>query len=271
MDYMVWVAILPVILLLEYIYKKDTNREPIEMIRKIFFLGCFTVIPIVIVELLVKDIFPTDDVNDYTILFINAVFGVALIEEFFKWLVVRVKCYNNREFDETYDAIVYSVASSLGFAAVENILYVVTSGLSTGLLRAITAVPGHASFGVIMGYYFGKAKFMRIKGGDDKSNLVLSLVIPVLCHAVYDFCLFATLVEGSNSFIIVWILFTIGLFIVSFLCINKVAKNDEILSKNNNIQNTVNTTNTNTLPKYCPQCGEVVQARFCKRCGRKHY
>ena len=65
------------------------------------------------------------------------------------------------EFDEHYDGIVYGAAVSLGFATVENILYLFANGLESALGRAILPVSSHALFGVIMGYYLGKQSFLK--------------------------------------------------------------------------------------------------------------
>ena len=157
MDTLLYLAIIPVVLLLSFIYKKDTKSEPMSMVVKIFFLGVFSCIPTIIVELLLGNMFSTDEFSSLVRLFINVFIGVALVEEFFKWIIVKLVAYNNSNHDETYDAIVYSVFASLGFACFENIGYVFSYGFGTALIRAFSAVPGHACFGVIMGYFFSKA------------------------------------------------------------------------------------------------------------------
>ena len=269
MEYILWIALLPVILLLIYIYKKDTHTEPIGLVRSVFFLGCLIIFPVMIIELIMDGILPTNGV-DLVRLFLNVLIGVALVEEFFKWLVVKKKCYNNPEFDEMYDAIVYSVASSLGFAAVENIIYVIAYGFGTGLFRAVTAVPGHAAFGVIMGYFFGKAKFNETVNKDDNFYIILSLLVPTLLHAIYDFLLFTVVQTQLIIVFVIWVLFVIGLFIVAFININKVAKldkelfgenKDKIEAKNGFVK----------IPKRCPNCGTPVHSKICPICGRRHY
>ena len=161
-DFILLLAIAPVAIILWYVYKKDTHKEPTEQLVKCFVFGVLSTIPIIIFELIFDSFFPTDveEVNSYGQLFFNVLISVGLIEEFFKWLVVKKANYDNKHFDESYDAIVYCVYASLGFAAFENIMYVsghaVASGLVgailVGAMRFLTAVPGHAFDGVIMGF-----------------------------------------------------------------------------------------------------------------------
>jgi RsiW-degrading membrane proteinase PrsW (M82 family) len=86
---------------------------------------------------------------------------VALVEEFSKFAFVRFVLYRNKNFNEPFDGIVYAVMVSMGFATFENVMYVYSYGLETGILRMFTAVPAHATFGVIMGYFLGIGKFRK--------------------------------------------------------------------------------------------------------------
>ena len=78
--------------------------------------------------------------------------------------------YRKKEFDEPFDGIVYAVMVGMGFATVENISYVSQYGLMTGIMRLFMAVPAHASFAIIMGYFMGKARFSA-----KKENFLLKL------------------------------------------------------------------------------------------------
>lgn len=265
MDTLLYLAIVPVIFLLAFIYKKDTKSEPMNMVVKIFFLGVFSCIPTVIVELLLGNMFSTDEFSSLARLFINVFIGVALVEEFFKWIIVKLVGYNNSNHDETYDAIVYSVFASLGFACFENIGYVFSYGFDTALVRAFSAVPGHACFGVIMGYFFSKAKQSTHNGSNNEGMyLLLSLVIPTLIHTIYDFLIFSNVEVLS----IIWFLFVITLFIVCFILVSKAAKENAYFVKHYvTIQN--NQTNS-TTSKFCPHCGKQNSGgHFCTGCGNK--
>ena len=92
----------------------------------------------------------------------------------------------NKNFNERFDGIVYAVFISLGFALVENIMYVIQGGASVGLIRALTAVPAHALFGVVMGYYIGIARFSGVHRAD---YIIRALMWPIILHGFYDYCL----------------------------------------------------------------------------------
>jgi RsiW-degrading membrane proteinase PrsW (M82 family) len=147
----------------------------------------------------------------------------GLIEEGFKFRAFKWLIYDNNEFDEPYDGILYAVMISLGFAAFENILYVALwtfklGSLGTyqiGVSRAMFAVPAHAFFGAIMGYYFGLAKFSGNK--DAKRMFILkALGYPILAHGLYDFFLFTRTAAGA--------LYMLALFIFCWSFVLKAVK-----------------------------------------------
>jgi RsiW-degrading membrane proteinase PrsW (M82 family) len=120
----------------------------------------------------------------------------AGVEEGAKWLLFYAFIYRWDEFDEPLDGVVYGVALALGFATVENVLMVLRAGVGIGLLRALFAVPAHALFGALMGFYFGRAKLGagRLQRGAvspraRRRRLALALVFPVLFHGGYDLAL----------------------------------------------------------------------------------
>lgn len=247
-----FISILPVVLLLLLVYKKDTKKEPKNLLTKAFVFGLLSAVPIVIIELLVGLIMPKT-ITSHIFIFINTFLGVGIIEEGFKWLVTK-SIYKNNEFDETYDGIVYAVYASLGFAAIENVLFVLTGGMGIGLLRALTAVPGHAFYAIIMGYYMGLAKMFRLKNdtSHEKKLLFIALLLPTLLHTIYDYLL----IDYSVIFFIIWLVFII---INSIYCIMLIFK----ASKNNYDYHIKN--------KYCIKCGNNVQDKnFCDICGTKN-
>ena len=132
--------------------------------------------------------------NHYSIFqqFIKAFVVVALVEEFSKYIIVRYYAQPKKAFNEPFDGIVYAVMVSMGFAFTENILYVMEGGLSTALLRAFTAVPAHATFGILMGFFIGKAKFSNKKWLYNLSGLLLAMIF----HGAYDFFLFLPWIPG---------------------------------------------------------------------------
>jgi len=176
-------AIAPGIALLVYFYLKDRyDSEPVSMVVKIFLLGFLIVLPIMIIQHGIQLWLGN---NPYLFSF-----GISAgVEEAVKWFVIYHIVYNHTEFDEPYDGILYTVAVSLGFATIENLLYAWYNHPSFGtlLVRALLPVSGHALFGVMMGYYFGKAKFSE--GKRKRRYLLYAAIIPMFWHGVYDYVL----------------------------------------------------------------------------------
>jgi RsiW-degrading membrane proteinase PrsW (M82 family) len=124
--------------------------------------------------------------------FANAFLKVAFIEELSKFIFIRFILYYNKNFNEPYDGIIYAVMVGMGFATLENIIYVFQYGVGTGILRMFTAVPAHATFAILMGFYLGKAKFEHKKS----YYALYALGVATLFHGAYDYCLFISFVPG---------------------------------------------------------------------------
>ena len=159
--------------------------------------------------------------------FVNALIGVALIEEGVKYLALRIATWKNKDFNYTFDGIVYAVVSSLGFATIENILYVIDQpyGATTlAVSRALTSIPGHTAFGVFMGYYYGKSKLYSVLGDKKKSvkTMWLGMGVSILLHGFYDFCLFT----GETVFVLIFYAFIILLDIFMFKRVRDSEKQD---------------------------------------------
>lgn len=187
-------AVAPAMVIVMYIYFKDKfEKEPVKLLAKNFFLGAtLSILITFILGFAVGYLIPvTNELSVYQMA-IKAFITVALVEEFSKFVVVKKFAQNHQEFNEPFDGIVYAVMVSMGFATLENVLYVYSYGMSTGILRAFTAVPAHATFAVLMGYFMGKAKFSKNKW---QLNL-LGLLVATLFHGAYDFFLFIHFVPG---------------------------------------------------------------------------
>jgi RsiW-degrading membrane proteinase PrsW (M82 family) len=177
-----------------YIYLKDKyEREPIRLVVLSFFLGVASTVVTLIISLPINHFIPIDE-KSLSEQAIHAFLLVALIEEFSKFIFVRWVLYPNKHFNEPFDGIVYAVSVSLGFAGLENILYVMNSdnGVAVGILRMFTAVPAHATFAVLMGYFLGRAKHEP-----GKSYLAwYGLGAAALFHGAYDYFWFISWIPG---------------------------------------------------------------------------
>ncbi|QOD62240.1 PrsW family intramembrane metalloprotease [Polaribacter haliotis] len=189
-------AIAPICVIIIYIYFKDKyEKEPIGILTKSFLLGAtVSIILTVVLGFVAARIFPLTDIKNVLQQFLQAFFVVALVEEFSKYIIVKYYAQRNKEFNEPFDGIVYAVMVSMGFAALENVLYTYQHGSGTGFLRAFTAVPAHATFGILMGYFMGKAKFSKNR----ISLNLLGLFFATLFHGAYDFFLFINFIPGIS-------------------------------------------------------------------------
>lgn len=180
-------AVVPTFLLLGYFRARDLNPEPARMLWKTFGWGVLICLPVIPVEMLAGKLLAPLTALPYEHGLLHAMFGAAVPEEFFKLLVVVFVCMRSREFDEPMDGIVYGAVASLGFASLENLLYIAGDdhSMRVASLRAFTAVPGHAFMGAIMGYYAGQARF----GPADEriASWAKAYGVPVVLHTLYDF------------------------------------------------------------------------------------
>ena len=147
----------------------------------------------------------SDDSNYRSLL--SCILGIGLVEEFSKFIFVRFYCYKKDAFNEPFDGITYAVMVSMGFAALENILYVFDNGMGIGIARMFTAVPAHAVFAIIMGYYLGIQKIHHKKYAG-----IIGLFLAAIIHGLYDYFLFN--LEYNSMFLIYWfILFIVSIYL----------------------------------------------------------
>jgi RsiW-degrading membrane proteinase PrsW (M82 family) len=179
------IAAAPVVLMLLWFYHKDKfQKEPLRMLFYAFLAGCVSIFPAIIIEFTWQNQGFTQVGDNYYLAF-YAFVVVAFSEEISKFVFLR-RILNKPYVDEPYDGILYSVMVSMGFAFVENIFYVFEHGLGVGILRAFTAIPAHATFAAVMGYFLGKAKF----NGNFIGNTIFGILGAVLLHGFYDYFLF---------------------------------------------------------------------------------
>ena len=189
--FLVSLSISPGIFIMIFIYNLDVNnKEPLWLLAISFILGAMN---------LHLDV----DILEYVFTFINVenrfirigeeALTIAITEELLKFLVVILILYPNKNFDEPFDGIVYSVFVGMGFATAENLTFVLQGSPATAIFRMLSAVPAHFVFAIIMGYYLGKAKSNRKK---QFFYISISLIVPILFHAFYDYFLFLDFVPG---------------------------------------------------------------------------
>lgn len=186
-------ALAPGIAIGIYVYLKDKHeREPIGLLLMSFLYGALSTIVTLLVSWPLTANVMIDEIS-LSDQFLNAFFLVALVEESSKFLFVRFVLYPNKNFNEPFDGIVYALMVSMGFATLENVLYTFQYGATTGILRMFTAVPAHATFGILMGYFLGKAKFTHQRGF---YYGFIALFVATLFHGAYDYFWFINYVPG---------------------------------------------------------------------------
>lgn len=224
--FLLTLSILPSLVIGNMIYKNDKiEKEPTKLLVKLFFGGIGSIILTFLITSILFVLFPQISNSEHFNLIELIPYSficISLVEEGSKWLVLKVMTWNNKEFNYIYDAIVYAVFVSLGFATLENIMYVLEGGLSTAIMRAILSIPGHVFFGVFMGYYYGLSKQATINRCFNlaKKNMCLSLIVPVLLHGMFDYCL----LSHCMPLVFVYFIFIIILYIKAFKTVKQLSK-----------------------------------------------
>ena len=219
-------AAIPAVFLMIKVYRSDRlEKESPYLIKKLIWAGLFSVLLALVeetVQSFILGIFVPVESPLYNIIMFFVI--VAFSEETSKYLFMYRKTWRNPEFNCQYDGVVYAVITSLSFALFENITYVVSYGLGTALIRAVTAIPGHASFGVFMGVFYGIAKRCDYRGNKSGASFFkcMAILVPALLHGAYDYIATMEADSGDWSFLV----FIIIMFIISYILIGKQAKKD---------------------------------------------
>jgi len=202
------IAILPVIILMVYIYHQDKyQKEPIKTLAKAFIGG---MIAIALDILIVTGIqYLAGDSAITKTVFFSAFLEAGIPEEFSKFLIFMLFIWRDKNFDEYFDGIVYATFIGLGFACVENIEYVFMFGFGTGVVRALLSVPGHFLFGVVMGYFLSMAKFHPEKRS---TYLISGLLLAMIAHGLFDWLLMVSSALGAGLGSILYFVFLWGDF-----------------------------------------------------------
>jgi protease PrsW len=198
-------ATIPSMAIAYWIYRQDHHEsEPSGMLLWAFICGCASTIPAIFLQSFFKHL---ENPNSLLGTAIFAFCVVGLSEELSKYFLLRRFIYPQKDFNEPIDGIVYGVMVGLGFATLENVMYVLNAGengFATALGRAFTAVPAHAAFGVLMGAYVGLAKFIPQKAF---SFTITGICLAIFFHGAYDFFLMQQVYEGMAVlaiFTLIW-------------------------------------------------------------------
>ena len=223
-------AVVPAVFLLIRVYRADRlEPEPSGLLLSLILRGVFaTVIAMVLEELgsaLLGSVYAENSLPYNVIMYFVI---VAFSEEGAKYILLRRRTWRSDAFNCQFDGVVYAVFVSLGFALWENLGYVAMYGLSTALVRAVTAVPGHACFGVFMGVWYGLAKRLHGQGKDRASKLcrVLALLLPAFLHGCYDYI--ATIESVHYGWL--FAAFVAVLFTIAFILIKRQSRHDRYLN-----------------------------------------
>jgi RsiW-degrading membrane proteinase PrsW (M82 family) len=264
-------AIAPAVFLLIYFYLRDRYEpEPLGWVIKVFIIGAVMTVPAIILEAP----FPTG-------LFL-AVIIAPIVEESLKFAAVYFTVYRDQEFDEPVDGIVYAIAAALGFATIENILYVMEGGIATGILRAFVSVPGHALFSAVWGYSLGMAKFRQ---AEDRPFLIgAGLVGAMGFHGLFN--LLASDSQVVGIIVIVIFLVPFGWWLAN-RNINRALEDPqsaESRAKRETARKLPNPEEAKRVGprdpereensprnRFCTGCGSPLSpsAKFCRTCGKR--
>ena len=220
-------ALLPAWFLLRYVYRHDTvEKEPPGLLASLGVAGCLSALCAGLLEGVAEYFlrFAVDPESPaYAVLL--AFLVVAVAEEGMKLFFLKRRSWNHPAFNYRFDGVVYAVFVSLGFAALENVQYVVNYGLSVALPRALLAIPGHLSFSIFMGVYYGRARRLENLGdhAGARRSLFTGWLAAVLLHGFYDACAML----GTSASSVVFLVFVVVMFSIAFRVLKREAASDE--------------------------------------------
>ena len=219
-------AVIPAIVLLIYVYRMDRlEKEPWSIIWRLALFGAISTALAQITENIGIAALPyvtQAGSKAYYLLLCFIVIGIS--EEGFKYLILKLRTWRAPDFNCRFDGIVYACAVSLGFSLWENIMYVPAYGFTTAIARAVTAIPGHACFGVFMGAFYGAAKGHEVNGdlSASKGCRLLAVIVPVLLHGTYDYLA----MRNQDGLLLVFIVFIAAMFFVAYRTVKKLSDTD---------------------------------------------
>ena len=230
---MVTLAIIPSIILIVIILRADKiEKEPMSLLVRLFLFGALTTVSAMLIGSAGTEIIAVlFEEGTLVYAFVDNFIVTALVEEGGKYFVLKKTTWKHPAFNYTFDAVVYAVCASLGFATLENILYLADASVGTAFARGILSVPGHFIDAVFMGYYYGSAKIASTDGNEQASKQFRrrALIVPVLLHGFYDFCLSTE----YDIFLVVFFIFEIVITVAAVKRLKKLSKEDRAISNEN--------------------------------------
>lgn len=224
---LILLSFIPIYIILGFIYANDkVEKEPWQLLLATFIGGVISLFITKILAAKFHSMIPfliegNPNNEKYKIFLIS--FGeIGLIEELSKWIILYLVIWRRKNFNYIYDGIIYAVFVSLGFAAVENIYYLWGSNFGVLLGRIIFTIPAHASFGIIMGYYFGYARYYKkMKYNSTFIRYMYSSVFfVILYHGLFDY----VLATDYKYNVVMFIATTIFIFTNAIMKLRKVNK-----------------------------------------------
>lgn len=219
-------ALLPALVLLRYIYRHDrVESESPRLLLSLIGVGVLAAVPAVILETICDELVMANlGITNEVVYFIIYATMIGLVEEGCKYYFLHKMTWDHPEFNYLFDGVVYAVFVSLGFAGIENILYVFQYGLSVAVLRAVLAVPGHMGFAVFMGVFYGLAKLAYVQGNEKlkKTYLILAYVASVALHAFYDAC---AMIDTTFSAVL-FIVFVVAMYVIVYRLVRNTSRKD---------------------------------------------
>lgn len=224
-------AVIPAVVLLVKVYKVDhLDKESPRLLWNLVVRGVIATVFAMLTEWIGEFVL-SSFVQEQTVLynFLLYFIVVAVSEEGFKYLLMKQRTWKDPEFNFQFDGVVYAVFVSLGFALWENISYVLMYGFGTALVRAVTAVPGHACFGVFMGAWYGLSRKYESYGMHSQSKVcrVVALLSSIVLHGCYDF---TASIENQN-YAWIFVAFVVAMFLVAFRLVKKLSQNDRYVGR----------------------------------------
>ena len=219
-------AVLPAVFLMRYVYRQDKiEKEPANLLISLIGKGILAALAAIVLELLGQSLLNAlVDSENPIYVYLMAFLVVAAVEEGTKFFFLYRRTWRDPNFNYRFDAILYAVFVSLGFAAFENVKYVFSYGLSVALPRAILSVPGHMGFAVFMGVFYGRAKRCRSRGNSfgGKVNLALGYLFPVLLHGIFDTCCML----GTETAVLTFLGFVAAMYLIVYCLLRRESRTD---------------------------------------------